>query len=129
MADKGQYDGPDLYHYTSEEGAKGILKDKVIRSTKTTKQNLDNDMLLGPGVYATSMGPSHSKEEILRNNYPQSLQSQVAREGKADYYFKSSKETIQREMDNGTRVFQSETPGREKIFVLQDPKDIKKEKN
>ncbi|CAH1773186.1 unnamed protein product [Owenia fusiformis] len=61
-----------VYHYTSEDGLKGIQSSMMIHeSTDTTK-----DAMLGYGVYFTTMDPGqHSKEEILQNNYDSAIRA------------------------------------------------------
>ena len=54
-----------LYHYTSKESAKSILKDaRIMKSTNT-----NTDAILGEGVYFTDLDPSTDDTELLENNY------------------------------------------------------------
>jgi hypothetical protein len=54
-----------LYHYTSSEGRKGILRDGVIRSSRDTTL----DAVLGVGVYLTALPPETNTWVLLANNY------------------------------------------------------------
>ena len=54
-----------LYHYTSTQGCLGILKDSIIYYST----DLQNDAVLGRGVYFTSLPPDTSTERLLHNNW------------------------------------------------------------
>ena len=60
-----------LYHYTTEEGAKGILNDGAIKqSVQTGTGRRRDDAAFGQGVYLTSLKPGKGKSvRIALNNY------------------------------------------------------------
>ena len=59
-----------LYHYTTEEGAKGILKDGAIKpSVRKGTGRTKDDALFGQGVYLTSLQPGIGKQIIALHNY------------------------------------------------------------
>ena len=76
-----------FWHYTSEEGARGIKQTGRIEPSHTGQ----GDAAFGDGVYATAMNPrEYSKSEIAKNNYddsPSFWQAQQA-SGKTDYAVK-----------------------------------------
>ena len=56
-----------LYHYTSSEGAKGIEKTEIIKSSL---QEGGRDARFGNGVYFTDMTPEDfTRSEVANNNY------------------------------------------------------------
>lgn len=56
-----------LYHYTSLEGAKGIEKTEIIKSSL---QEGGRDARFGNGVYFTDMTPEDfTRSEVANNNY------------------------------------------------------------
>ena len=71
-----------LYHYTSAEGCKGILRDGVIRSSTDTKR----DAVLGRGVYLTSLPPTTDDWKLLKNNYDGNRRFLLEQLEKVDYY-------------------------------------------
>ena len=55
-----------LYHYTTEEGMKGITDSGYIKQSTNTV----TDAMLGMGVYLTTKSPDrHTKRQIAMNNY------------------------------------------------------------
>jgi hypothetical protein len=54
-----------LYHYTTDEGLRGIQHDGVIQSSADTKR----DAILGKCVYLTSLSPSTKTMDLLKNNW------------------------------------------------------------
>ena len=54
-----------LYHYTNEQGLKGIKETGIIRPSTDTKK----DAVLGRGVYLTDRAPNTGKPGIVTNNY------------------------------------------------------------
>jgi hypothetical protein len=71
-----------LYHYTSAEGCKGILRDGVIRSSTDTTR----DAVLGRGVYLTSLPPTTDDWKLLKNNYDGNRKFLLEQLEKVDYY-------------------------------------------
>ncbi|KAJ9595131.1 hypothetical protein L9F63_013571 [Diploptera punctata] len=62
---KRKKESKKLYHYTSEEGLKGILKSmRIYPSTNTA-----TDAILGEGVYLTHLPPIESSAKIISNNW------------------------------------------------------------
>lgn|SRR6218665_875495 len=59
-----------LYHYTTEEGQKGILESGVINQSDASGPK--DDAFYGDGVYLTSIPPSEGKVDIAFNNYDSS---------------------------------------------------------
>ena len=58
-----------LYHYTSEEGKKGIETTEIIKSSKVEA----GDALHGDGVYFTDMNPAdYTMSQVAYNNYRRS---------------------------------------------------------
>ena len=56
-----------LYHYTSDEGKKGIEKTEIIKSSL---QEGGRDARFGNGVYFNDMTPEHfTRSEVANNNY------------------------------------------------------------
>lgn len=55
----------NLYHYTSDEGLRGIQRDGVIRSSADTTR----DAILGRGVYLTSLPPETKDTDLMKNNW------------------------------------------------------------
>lgn len=101
------------------------MRTGLIKSSKATNRSVKFDLRLGPGVYATSLDPSHhTKDEILRNNYRPMLQTQMRAKGKADFFVRLTKMAINNVVETGTKVYTAETePGKGKIFVFQDLDD------
>jgi len=54
-----------LFHYTNEEGAKGIKDTNVIKQSSRAR----GDAAFGDGVYFTDRLPSSNKLDIAANNY------------------------------------------------------------
>ena len=62
-----------VYHFTSEEGRDGILRDRRIKmSTNTTR-----DAYYGKGVYLTDVPPGGDDNELLRKLYGRAYQSKM----------------------------------------------------
>ena len=52
-----------LYHYTDQDGLRGIKKDGFIRAS-TSSNSSSKDFLHGPGVYLTTLNPDdYTKQE------------------------------------------------------------------
>mmetsp|Transcript_85993 Transcript_85993/g.136606 ORF Transcript_85993/g.136606 Transcript_85993/m.136606 type:complete len:307 (-) Transcript_85993:7-927(-) len=54
-----------FYHYTSDEGLKGILKDGQIRISDPSR----GDAMEGPGAYGTKYPPSTRTKTVAQNNW------------------------------------------------------------
>jgi hypothetical protein len=71
-----------LYHYTTADGCKGILKDgRIRRSTDTAR-----DAVLGEGVYLTSLQPSTGDWRLIKNNWDGKRSTMLNKLDKVDYY-------------------------------------------
>ena len=77
-----------LYHYTTNKGKDGIVKNKKIN--KSVEKKGRADVRHGEGVYLTELTPKTAKEEIAKNNYDgKQLDKTVAKfikNGFIDYY-------------------------------------------
>ena len=77
-----------LYHYTTANGADGIVRNKRIK--KSIEMSGRRDAAFGEGVYLTELTPDTAKQEIAANNYDgRRLDRTVAkfiRQGRIDYY-------------------------------------------
>ena len=75
-----------LYHYTSAEGAAGIMQDGFIQQSSRGPGR--QDARYGDGVYLTSKDPFvHNKHQIANNNYNDRSKAErhAMQEGKTDY--------------------------------------------
>lgn len=54
-----------FYHYTSDEGLKGILKDGKIQISDPSR----GDAIEGPGAYGTKYPPSSRTKTVAQNNW------------------------------------------------------------
>ena len=79
-----------MYHYTSEEGLQGILKEKIV--LKSDDRREATNYHYGPGVYLTELSPDNDKFKIQRNNYDKVTRSSIVH--KTDCYFKFNKEDL-----------------------------------
>ena len=77
-----------LYHYTTEEGARGILRDGAIKqSVKKGTGRRQDDARFGSGVYLTNLNPGMGKRRIALNNYdgnPNAVKK-ILRSGRVDF--------------------------------------------
>ncbi|XP_057311381.1 uncharacterized protein LOC130649168 [Hydractinia symbiolongicarpus] len=76
-----------LYHYTTKEGAEGILESGCLKKSEKAVK----DAVLGDGVYFTSIAPrSVTKQKIAQNNWDVGTSSamQLVKDGKLDFYIK-----------------------------------------
>ena len=72
-----------FYHYTSDDGLKGILKDGKIKISDGTR----GDAVEGPGAYGTKYPPSTSTKTIARNNWDGGWK-QAMEHGKMENYIR-----------------------------------------
>ena len=89
MANNYYKDTKKLYHYTSREGAEGIMEDGFIQqSSRGGPGSSRQDARYGDGVYLTSKNPfDHNKHQIANNNYDvrSKAERQAMQEGKTDW--------------------------------------------
>jgi len=98
-----------LYHYTSAEGCKGILKDGFIRSSTDTTR----DAVLGKGVYLTSLPPSTDDWKLITNNWDDNRRTFFSKLNQVDYYIVFDSE----DLHDVTRA-----PGKRDVWLV--PYDI-----
>ena len=71
-----------LYHYTTREGLKGIIKDKKINQSLAGAR----DAVFGSGVYFTQLTPEFGTRQIAKNNFDGSNITNVVKAGKLGYF-------------------------------------------
>jgi hypothetical protein len=80
----------NLYHYTSDEGLRGIKSDRVIRSSADTTR----DAVLGRGVYLTSLPPSTKDKDLLKNNWDGNRNFYSSKQDNLTHYIQFSKKDL-----------------------------------
>ena len=80
-----------LYHYTSEEGLRGILQDGVIRSSSDTP-----DAVYGKGVYLTALPPKTDDWDLQANNWDGSPEFYLTKLESLDYCIEFRKKDLPR---------------------------------
>jgi hypothetical protein len=79
-----------LYHYTSEEGLRGIQRDGVIRSSSDTTR----DAILGEGVYLTTLSPATEDTALVKNNWDGNKQFQSSKQENVSHCIQFSKKDL-----------------------------------
>lgn len=77
-----------LYHYTDENGVRGILKE--MRIGQSVAKPTGRDTAFGPGVYMTSISPKRStRAAVMENNYDDAVARAVETDeiGRIEEYF------------------------------------------
>ena len=87
-----------LYHYTTREGLKGIIKDKKINQSLAGAR----DAVFGSGVYFTQLTPEFGTRHIGKNNFNGANVTQIVTAGKLDYFIEIEFSKSDRNLKNCT---------------------------